>query len=182
MTQFKEDCLASERTQVFLLLKTEVLINRNLAEKARVAGDIKKLEESLDAAYASFDSVSQMSDDEKAAAAALSEQLSAMRAGQHARTTEFVKLQEKHSDLVKQLKATRDQRLKRIESSKESFIELVKELMEEDNRNREGEQMELMRLAATKEAGRLGEYHEFLDGAVDRPLLNEDTVGATETT
>ena len=178
LSQFKEDVLPSEETQIFLLLKNEILMNRNLADKQRATTDMARMQQMLDDIYAQFPDGTELDDASKQLALDLNEQLSACRAAMSVKTTEFIKLQEKHNELMKQLKATRDQRLKRIESSKESFIEIIKELMSEEKRLAEGEQMELMRLAAQKEQGRMAELHTYADGAVDRPFLNADTVGA----
>ena len=102
-------------------------------------------------------------------------QLNAAMASKNARTTEHMKLQEKKDAKFKDLKATRDQRFKQLEDSRKSFFDLMKILDEKDSRDKEGRQIELMKLAATKKRGDLGEYTEYEDGTVDRPLLNSDT-------
>lgn len=181
LSQFKENVLPSEETQIFILIKNEILMNRNLADKQRASTDMATMHKMLDDIYARYAAGAEMKDADKELAANLNEQLTASRAAMSVRTTEFIKLQEKHSDLMKQLKATRDQRLKSIESSKESFIEIMKSLMNEERRLKEGEHMELMRLAAEKERGRMSEFHTYADGAVDRPFLNSDTVGLEAT-
>jgi hypothetical protein len=176
LSQFKDNVLPSEETQIFMLLKNEILINRNLADKQRATSDMARMQTMLDDIYARYSAGVEMSDADKQLAADLNEQLTASRAAMSVRTSEYIKLQEKHSDLMKQLKATRDQRMKHIESSKESFIEILKELLHEEKRTKEGEHMELMRMAAEKEKGRMATLHTYADGGVDRPFLNADTV------
>lgn len=177
LTQLKDNYTQSEETQIFLLLKNEILINRNLADKKRATGDMARMQTMLDDIYNKYPDGTEMSDSDKQLAANINEQLSATRAALSARTTELMNLQKCHSDLMKQLKATRDQRLNRVEASKDSFIEIIKDLMSEERRLKEGEHMELMRMAAEKEKERLSGYHTYADGNVDRPFLNSDTVG-----
>lgn len=175
MAQFKEDMLASEETQVFMLLKNEILINRNLAEKRLAEVDQKRVQKLLDDLYRSTGGA-ELDDNQKQLAVQLNEQITAMRAGQQARTKEFLELEKAHADIMKQLKATRDQRLKRIENIKASFTDIVKELMREEVRDREGESAELMALAGEKERDRLMQPHTYVDGQADRPFLNAESV------
>ena len=176
LSQFKEDITPSESTQIFLLLKNEILMNRNLADKQRASLDMAAMQRSLDDVYRRYPDGVEMDDVDKRLITDLNKQLTALRAALSVRTKEFLELQEKHADLMKQLKATRDQRFKRVEASKDSFIEILKDLMIEDKREAEGHHMELMRLAAEKEKERLGAFHTYDDGVVDRPFLNSDTV------
>ena len=176
LIQMKEDITPSEETQIFLLLKNEILINRNMVDRRRATSDMARMETMLDDIYRKYPKGSEMSDGDKQMAIDLNEQISGVRASLGAKTIELDKLQGRHGDLMKHLKATRDQRFARVESSKESFIEIMKELMHEEKRLKEGEHMELMRLAAEKEKKRLSVYHQYADGQVDRPFLNADSV------
>jgi 5-hydroxyisourate hydrolase-like protein (transthyretin family) len=49
-------------------------------------------------------------------------------------------------------------------------------LEDEVVRAKEGDEIELMRLAKDKVAKDLGKYHTYVDGTIDRPLLNSETV------
>jgi hypothetical protein len=79
--------------------------------------------------------------------------------------------------MLKDLKGTREQRIKAIEDSKQTFASLVKQIAtDSDFRTRIGLDMEKMRLAAEKEKERLSEYHEYEDGTVDQPFLTPETL------
>jgi hypothetical protein len=79
--------------------------------------------------------------------------------------------------MLKDLKATREQRVKRLEDSKQTFIGWVRNLMTNPEARREiGTSMEKMRLAMIKEGERLSEYHKYEDGSIDQPFLTPDSV------
>lgn len=179
-SQFREDLMATEETQIFLLLKTEILINRNLADKQRMVHQLSQLEKMLDNFYRTHPKPEMMSDADKAYAINLNEQVTAVRGAQQSKTIEFVKLEEKHAALLKELKATREQRKKGVEQSKVGFIDVVKFLMSEENREQSGREYELLRMAALKERERLSHDHKYADGMVDKPLLTSDTIGVED--
>jgi hypothetical protein len=79
--------------------------------------------------------------------------------------------------MLKDLKATREQRVKRLEDSKQTFVGWVRNLMSnQEVRHQLGVEMEKMRLAANAEAERLTEYHKYEDGQVDQPFLTPDSI------
>lgn len=175
MAQLGQNFVASEETQVILLLKTEILLNRNLATKQRGLVEIDRLQQIADAIYARHADPKDMTDEERADITSLTEALENMRAAQQSLTIEFVKLQDQHADLMKHLKATRDQRLRQIENAKIGFVDIVKELMREEERLKIGRQEELLRLAAVKERERLSQLHTYVNNEVDRPFLTPDS-------
>jgi hypothetical protein len=79
--------------------------------------------------------------------------------------------------MLKDLKGTREQRIKQIEDSKQTFASLVKHIAtDEAFRNKIGIDMEKMRLAMQNEKERLSEYHNYEDGTVDQPFLTPETL------
>ena len=79
--------------------------------------------------------------------------------------------------MLKDLKATREQRVKRLEDSKQTFISWVQNLMTNaDVRQEIGVEMEKMRLSVNKERKRLSEWHQYEDKLVDQPFLTPDSV------
>jgi len=79
--------------------------------------------------------------------------------------------------MLREIKGTREQRVKRLEDSKQSFIAWVASLMQDpDLMKTYGIEMEKMRLAMENEKIRLGKFHKYEDGQVDRPFLSADTV------
>jgi hypothetical protein len=79
--------------------------------------------------------------------------------------------------MLKDLKGTREQRIKAIEDSKQTFASFIKQIATSDEfRDKIGIEMEKMRLASEKEKERLSEYFTYEDGNVDQPFLTPETV------
>jgi hypothetical protein len=171
--QFNDDVPAAERQQIFKAIKYEILMGRNLRRQ-------KKAEEAAGAAEAERDALRRKSPrpDDAAAARLLAlqtivdENLAAIQAA----TKEYATFDKQHQQLMEDLKATRKQRDAKLDASKTSFLDLIKTLDDEDEREREGRQMARMKLATEKELKRLGADHTYADGTVDKPILSPDTV------
>ncbi len=176
MTQFREDVLVTEETQIFLVIKLEIMMHRNSKAKRNAAQDIARLSRLRDNFLRKYSDPSEMSESDRDYVMGIETQIQACKSAEAARSTEFIKLEEKHQALLKDLKATRDQRVSRIESSKETFLGVIKRLQQEDEREFAGRHMELLRNAADKETNRLGSAHKFEDGAEDLPVLNAETI------
>ena len=74
------------------------------------------------------------------------------------------------------MKATREQRVKRLEDSKQNFTSWMGYLIANPEiTNEYGIEMEKMRLAMESEKERRSEYILFNDGQVDQPFLTSDT-------
>ena len=107
----------------------------------------------------------------------LERQIASLRAAQESLSRDYKDLQSKKSIMLKDLKGTREQRIKFLEDSKETFSGWMRKLLtNEDFRNGLGRRMEKMRLAMHKEKERLSEYHIYEDGLGDQPFLTPDTV------
>ena len=79
--------------------------------------------------------------------------------------------------MLKEMKATREQRVKRLEDSKQNFTSWLAFLVTNpDVAKGYGLEMEKMRLAMDKEKERLSEFHKYQDETVDQPFLTPDTV------
>jgi hypothetical protein len=175
MEQFR-DVLATEQNQIFKLVHFEILKHRNAVKQKRSLREIARLEREQElVAHKGMD------DDEKEWLLQLDTQLNSANAQQAALANEYVKLEEKHQRLMEALKATRQQRIDRIETGKVNFLDLIKQLAVEETADREGRQAELMRKAAEKEMRRLGTPHRFGDGLVDQPILSADTAEMLDT-
>lgn len=176
MSQFKGDVLASEETQIFQAIKFELLMGRNLKERRKMKQDIDRLEQIQREFILANPDPRKWADEDKAYAQDLESQMTTARQAEQARTNEFVKLQERHDHLLKALKSTRDQRVKQIESSKISFLGVIRSLQERDEATKQGRQLELTKLAGLREYDRLGRPHQYEDGSEDSPILSADTV------
>ena len=79
--------------------------------------------------------------------------------------------------MLKEMKGTREQRIKRLEDSKQTFTGWVAHLMQNPAVTQQyGMEMEKMRLAMENEKKRLSVFHKYEDGQVDQPFLTPDTV------
>lgn len=176
MTQFREDVLVTEETQIFLVIKLEIMMHRNSKAKKNANQDIARLSKLRDNFLRRYDDPSMMDESDRDYVMGIETQIQACKSAESARSTEFIKLEEKHQALLKDLKATRDQRVSRVESSKETFLGTIRRLQNEDEREFTGRHMELLRNAADREGKRLGSAHSFEDGAEDLPVLNAETI------
>jgi hypothetical protein len=171
MAQFREDVLVTEETQIFLVIKFEIMMHRNAKGKRNAAKDIGRLVRQQEQYMGRFSSPDEMSDTDRTYLLNLETQIQAAKASEQARSTEYIKLEEKHQALLKDLKATRDQRVTRIESSKETYLSIIKKLQNEEERDLIGGSMETMKMATKKEEKKLTSVHTFEDGSQDLPVL-----------
>lgn len=171
MLQFKEDLQYAEELELKQFITLEILINRNLTERQIFREEAEKLQKLLDKEYEVDESIRDIT-----RIANLEAQLSCARTAIPSYMTEYAKLLEKRQNITRDLKATRDQRIKRIDDSKTTWTGFLKALDDETIRSRVGDDIELMRLAKNKARDRLSELHEYVDGKFDRPILNSETI------
>lgn len=167
VNQFREDLLASEETQVFLLIKFEILMTRNLQERKKILDEITRIEALLNVVSVKKN-VNERLEMEKI--------LGKLRLASTDYTNEYVRLEEKHAALMKDLKSTRDQRIKHLENAKTTFLDIIKMLQDDEIREIEGRQIELVRMATQKEYKRLSAFYTYGDNQVDRPILNGEII------
>ena len=104
-------------------------------------------------------------------------QVASLKASTESLNKDYRELQTKKNSMLKEMKATREQRVKRLEDSKQTFTSWMAYLITNPEVTiKYGEEMEKMRLAMEKEKVRLSEYHEFSDQMVDQPFLTPETV------
>lgn len=82
----------------------------------------------------------------------------------------------KHQDILKDIKGTRDQRVKIFENSKQSFLGFLRALQDDRFRDQAGEEAALLLAATNKEEKRLGELHTYEDGSEDQPFKTPENV------
>lgn len=175
--QFREDVLVTEETQIFLVIKFEIMMHRNAKAKRNAAKDIARLIRLQEQYMGRFSTPDEMSDTDRTYLLNLETQVQAAKSSEQARSNEYIKLEEKHQALLKDLKATRDQRVTRIESSKETYLSIIRGLADEEEREIAGKQMELMKMATKREYKRLTAPHTFEDGSQDSPVLIPEEQG-----
>lgn len=178
--QFGGDVTATEESQIFDLVKYDILKSRNMMARKRACEDIIRLEHALEDHLAAFSSPDEMSDRDKSYAVSLEAQLNAARKDEKDRTDEYVKLQDRYDKLLKDLKGTRDQRIKEITDTKKDFVGVIKALAQREIAEREGRQLALMKMAGDKAHRDLAQLHTYEDGSVDSPILSADTLEMME--
>ena len=170
--QFREDVLPAEELQIKQFITIDILINRSMKDRKRHIAETEKLQKLVDKEY-------EKPEDQRdiPKLANMETQLSFARNSLANYTNEFTKLLAEQQKISKDLKATREQRIKRIEDGKSSWTGLIRMLEDEQIREKEGREMEILSMATDKVKKQLSEYHQYQDGIVDRPFLTPETIG-----
>ena len=169
--QFREDVLPAEELQIKQFITIDILINRSMKERKRHIEETQKLQRLVDKEY---DKPEDTRDIPKLSN--LETQLNFARNSISNYTNEYTKLLGEQQKISKDLKATREQRIKRIEDGKSSWAGLIRMLEDETIREKQGREMEILALATDKFLDAMSEYHEYQDGEVDKPFLTPETV------
>jgi len=169
--QFREDVLPAEELQIKQFITIDILINRSMKERKRHISETEKLQKQVDLEYKLSEQ-----DRDVAKLANLETQLSFARNSIASYTNEYTKLLSEQQKISKDLKATREQRIKRIEDGKSSWTGLIRMLEEEEIREKEGRQLEILKMATDKFQKDLYRPHQYQDREFDRPILNSDSV------
>ena len=168
--QFRDDIFHTEELQIIDAIKLEIMMNRCQKKQKQAQDLILEMRGKIEQEH-------QQPDPDEDKIRDFERVLSSCFAGSEALSKEFTSLLKEKKDAFKQLKATREQRVQQIESSKESLVGWLKEIYSNPKTNYElGLDMEKRRIAAEQEFIRLSEFHKYADGEIDKPILNEDTV------
>lgn len=169
--QFREDVLPAEELQIKQFITIDILINRSMKERKRHIAETERLQRQVDAEY-------EKAEDQRdiPKLANLETQLSFARNSIANYTNEYTKLLGEQQKISKDLKATREQRIKRIEDGKSSWVGLIRMLEDEEIREREGREMEIINLATQKAINDLQQYHTYADNSLDKPFLTPESV------
>lgn len=174
MAQFRqgnEEVLHTEENQVFKVIKMDILKHRNAIRQKRNKKEIERNENIHEHILKS----GKLTPDKKADLDTLELKISSLLAQQSQFSSEYVKLEEKHQKLMEALKATREQRVDKINNGKIDFLGLLRTLDDDKIRDENEKYIEMMRRATKSEKERLTELYTFSDGEPDYPLLSEDT-------
>jgi len=169
--QFREDVLPAEELQIKQFITIDILINRSMKERKRHIQETERLQREVEQEYRLTEDARDIQK-----LANLETQLSFARNSIANYTNEYTKLLNEQQKISKDLKATREQRIKRIEDGKSSWVGLIRMLEDEEIRAKEGREMEIMNMATQKTKKGLRELYEYADENVDYPLLNSDTM------
>ena len=168
--QFREDVLPAEELQIKQFITIDILINRSMKERKRHISETEKLQKEVDKEY---DKPEDSRDTPRLIN--LETQLSFARNSISSYTNEYTKLLGEQQKISKDLKATREQRIKRIEDGKSSWVGLIRMLEDEILREREGREIEIIALATQKAKDDLSTLHQYQDGKLDLPFLTPES-------
>ena len=172
ISQFRDDVIPTEELQVVDLIKLELLMNRSLKHNKENIEQITAFD-ALIAAERARDPDQQDRD----TIYNLERQVASLKASQESLNKDYRELQSKKTSMLKEMKATTEQRVKRLEDSKQNFTSWLAHLVSNPDIAREyGVEIEKMRLAMNKEQERLSQFHKYQDETVDQPFLTPDTV------
>ena len=172
ISQFKDDVFPTEELQVVDVIKLEILMNRCLK------GNKENIEQISTYEHMIQDERSRDKDQQDHDYIInLERQVASLRASQESLNRDYRELQAKKGAMLKEMKGTREQRIKRLEDSKQSFTSWVASMMQDpDLMKKYGIEMEKMRVAMNREQDRLAQLHKYEDGTIDQPFLSPDTV------
>lgn len=181
VAQFKDDVLKTEEQQIRKAITIDILMRRNLVGRKKALEDIVRLERLQGQASRDYERERKsLSQDNRTRREAMllniETQLQGARAAEQSKTKEYSDLDNRHQKLMEALKATREQRISRVETSKRSYLEVLKDLQEADKREVEGRHIEMMKRASEREYRRLAAPHQYADGNEDLPILSAETV------
>jgi hypothetical protein len=169
--QFREDVLPAEELQIKQFITIDILINRSMKERKRHIAETDKLQKLVDQEYSKPEPERDIPK-----LANLETQLSFARNSIANYTNEYTKLLNEQQKISKDLKATREQRIKRIEDGKSSWTGLIRMLEDEEIREKEGREIEILAMATEKAKAKMQEYHNYADNVVDKPFLTPESV------
>lgn len=170
ISQFRDDVYPTEEMQVIDTIKLEILMNRCLTQQQQNMDDIRLLEKHL------FDERGQEQKD-LVQISNLERQIGILRAAQESLNTDFQKMLERKNAILREMKGTRDARIKHLESNKNNFLSVIRRIVENrELRDRLGKDMEKFRLATEVEYQRLSEWHIYSNGEADQPLLTPENI------
>ena len=182
VSQFNNDVMITEDLQLLQAIQFEILMNRALIEIRRMEQQRLEFEEILNEIRRN--AINETDREELARLSAQRSDITHLINGTNAAlknsNRDYGELQEKHSKLMASLKATRNQRLDKIEKQGDSVFDLFKYLSEKDNQERESRQHELVKLGVKREEKRLSKLHTFQDGTADRILLTPENANSSD--
>ena len=125
-SQFRDDVFHTEEMQVVDVIKLDILMNRGLKEQQKSMNDIGNMETLILAEK-------QKSQDERDRDYILNmeRQIAVLRAAQESLGKDYKEMQSKKNMMLKELKGTREQRIKILEDSKETFAGWVRALIQD---------------------------------------------------
>lgn len=179
INQFQNDVSATEQLQIVDMIKLELLMNRCLSiqrDSMETRENLRKEILDINKQIRNLDpddmDAKRMYLDMKAETQRM---LASVEGGLGQLTKDYDIHSKKKNEILKALKATREQRYEKIKQSKEQFSAWMANLIEDvDVRREMGQRMEKMRIATEVEFERLSTLHKYEDGVEDFPFYNPE--------
>jgi translation initiation factor 2 beta subunit (eIF-2beta)/eIF-5 len=169
--QFKEDVFPTEEMQIIDTIKLEILMGRSMKSQMESLSKINELKNTI------LEMKAKEKPEDFTRIDSLDRQLLAYKQAYELMHKEYNDLLARKSSMLKELKGTRDQRLKRIEDSKTTFIGWINEILTNPRLRKDlGEYIEKCRLAMNVEEYRLSKPYKFADTEDDLPLLTPENI------
>lgn len=181
MEQFKDDVYKTEEQQIRKAITLDILMRRNMASRKKILSEIDRVDMMLRREIREYEEERpELSKEERLSREGnigrIRTELSSLQGAEQSKTREYSDLDGRHQKLMEALKATREQRILKVESNKQSVIGLIKELADEDRRAEAERLVKLVNKATEKEKKRLGSPHVYSGGQEDLPILNHQTL------
>ena len=170
LKQFREDLLPAEQLQLKNVIILNILMDRSMKDRRECIEDREKAKRQLNT------EIRKGNDGDSDLIMSLEQQIEMLKSNLPTYTADHTKLFQQLQNAEKNLKTTRDQRLKKIDDAKTSWTGFIRSLEDEEQRRKVGTNAEMFRVAADRATEKLGEYHTYVDGQVDKPLFNAETV------
>lgn len=170
MKQFHENVTATEELEIKQWITLEVLMNRSMKERKKNIEQVENLEKMLNDEYEKGDLR------DPSVIMSLDQQLTYARNSISSYTNDHTKILGQIKDIRRDLKMARSDRIKKIEDGKLSFPDLLRQLEEEDIREREGLEAEVVSRAVDKAKAKFSQQHLFGNNRYDQPILTPETV------
>jgi hypothetical protein len=169
--QFNEDVIHTEEMQIIEVIRTEILLNRNMKNKKQANEDIKNLRDLIDQER---DQPPETQDTQ--ALSVYLTQLGSLMGSQSSYVREYTDLLQKKQQHMKDLKGTREQRKRIADDAKTNFTLWLRETESPEFKRMVGSEIAVQAIAADKVRKKLSEYHRFEDGEYDQPLFNSENI------
>ena len=169
MEQFNEDMTTSEKAQTKQLILFEITKNRASLALRKALNRIEEVDELIQKELLKTKSTR-----DEAQIESWRIELNLSKAELQSYDSQIEKINKSCQDLYRDLKSTRDQRFKQVESGQTTFQAIIKELLDAKKREEKGRSLELLKLGADKSANDLSTYHQYADGQLDIPILNAE--------
>lgn len=172
IAQFRDDVPHTEKMQIIDLIKVDIIMNRLLTQEREQKLDLEELRDLVQ-----VEKEKNLADQDGNLIFNYEKQIGFAMAAQTDVHKSFETLLKDKKQMLAAMKATREQRIKRIEDSKETIVGWMRNLLlHPEERLEVGISMEKMRLATDVECGRLSQWHTYEDGMLDQPFLTPSTV------